>query len=77
MDLLYLLDVLFSARDFLKEYLMNDYAGLAALILVAGGVVFWLFALIAVMVGVSRGVWWVFNLARAIVSRTRGFNPAK
>lgn len=62
--------VLFEYDNLTEEYLpMYDYAGLAALALFLGGIMFWFLVLLAVVVGVARGIKRVYDSGRDLLGR--------
>jgi len=71
MDFLDLLLIMFGIHDLTLEYLMTDNAGLAALLLFAGGLFFWFAVFFLAVVGIFRGIKRTFDSAREIFSGRR------
>lgn len=73
MDFLDFLSAFFQVHDYTQEYLMldSDLAGLAALLLFLGGIVFWLILIFAAVVGVCRGIKRLYDSARDVFSGQR------
>lgn len=73
MDFLDLVSAFFTIHDYTSEIPMisTDLAAFVALLIFFGGIVFWLMILIAIVLGVGRGIVRLWHSAIEVISDRR------
>lgn len=73
MNILDVLAVLFDIHAITQEYLMipSDFAGIASLLIMGGGVFFWLMLMAGIVLSVCRGISRLYWFSRDVIANWR------